>query len=111
MKKRRWSRIVLPLVLVVIFVILWELVISNDDNMDAINEKVEELTGWYPGIDSIAETILPRPTRILKTLTSTPRSGRGGPEYFWRHTRSTLYGARPWRSVSGSRPRTRGPVR
>ena len=93
MKKRRWSRVLLPVVLSVILVVLWEFVISNDDNMDLINDKIEELTGWNPGFDSIAETILPRPSRIVRTLIVTPRSGRGGPAYFWRHTRDTLYGA------------------
>jgi NitT/TauT family transport system permease protein len=93
MKKRRWSRIVLPLALAIILVLLWEFLISNDDNVDLINQKIEELTGWYPGFDSLVETILPRPSRIIKTLFVTPRNGRGGPEYFWRHTRSTLYGA------------------
>jgi NitT/TauT family transport system permease protein len=93
MKKRRWSRFVLPMVLAVILVLLWEFLISNDDTMDLLNQKVEEMTGWYPGFDSIAETILPRPSRIIKTLFVTPRNGRGGPAYFWRHTRSTLYAA------------------
>lgn len=93
MKKRRWSRIVLPLVLSVVLLCLWEFVISNVGNMELINGKIEVLTGWNPSFDSIVETILPRPSRVVRTLFVTPGSGRGGPEYFWRHTRTTLYGA------------------
>jgi len=93
MKKRRWTRIALPVVLSILLVLLWEFVISNDDNVDLLNQKVEAVTGWDPDFDSLPGTILPQPSRIMRTLFVTPGSGRGGPAYFWRHTRNTLYGA------------------
>ena len=93
MKKRRWTRILLPVILSLVFLALWEFVISNDDNIERLNDKIEELTGWDPGFDAIPGTILPQPSRIARTLYYTPRSGRGGPAYFWRHTQNTLYGA------------------
>jgi NitT/TauT family transport system permease protein len=93
MKKRRWSRIILPVVLSIILLILWEYLISNGENVDLINEWIEQVTGWNPDFDAITETILPRPSRILRTLIATPGSGRGGPDYFWRHTRTTMVAA------------------
>ena len=93
MKKRRLTRIVLPVFLSIVLLVLWEFAISNEENVDLFNQKVEELTGWNPGFDALPGTILPQPSRILRTLLVTPSSGRGGPEYFWRHTQNTLYGA------------------
>jgi NitT/TauT family transport system permease protein len=93
MKKRRWSRIILPVVLSIILLILWEYLISNGENVDRINEWIEQVTGWNPDLDAITETILPRPSRILRTLVVTPSSGRGGLDYFWRHTRTTMVAA------------------
>ena len=87
---RRWTRVILPLALALIFLFLWEFLISNEDNVDAINAAIEGATGWDPGIDSLAETIMPRPSRVLRALYFTPGSGRGGYEYFWRHTKATL---------------------
>jgi NitT/TauT family transport system permease protein len=92
-RKRQWSRIVGPLVVALVVLLLWEFVISNDDNLQAFNQWVEDLTGWNPDLDAVAPTILPRPSIILKQLLVVPRNQRGGPQYFWRHTRSTLYAA------------------
>jgi NitT/TauT family transport system permease protein len=93
MKKRRWSRIVLPVLLSIILIFLWEYLISNGENVDLINKWVEQVTGWDPDWDAVTETLLPRPSRILRTLIVTPSSGRGGPEYFWRQTRTTMVSA------------------
>jgi len=89
-RRRRWTRVILPLMLAIIFLLLWEFLISNEDNVDAINAAIERLTGWDPDFDSLAETIMPRPSRVIRTLYYTPRSGRGGFAYFWRHTKATL---------------------
>jgi len=93
MKKKRWSRIFLPLAITVVFVLLWEFVIANDETVELINQKVENLTGWNPDIDAIPPTIMPQPSKIIKTLLVVPRNKRGGPAYFWRHTKATLFAA------------------
>jgi len=93
MKKRRWSRIIIPLILTVVILMLWEFVISNDENVQLINRTVEDATGWNPDFDALTATILPRPSLIVKQLLVVPRNKKGGPEYFWRHTRATLFAA------------------
>ena len=93
MKRRRWSRVVLPLSLVVVFLLLWEFLISNEDNVELINQKIEDVTGWNPDFDAVPPSIMPRPTQIIKTLLVVPSSKRGGPAYFWRHTWATLFAA------------------
>jgi NitT/TauT family transport system permease protein len=93
MGKRRWSRILIPLALAALIVALWELVISNDDNIQRFNAWVEGFSGWNPSLDAVPATILPRPSVILKQLFVTPRNQKGGPAYYWRHTRATLSAA------------------
>jgi len=93
MKKRRWSRIITPLVVTLIILLLWEFVVSNDQNMQVINKKIEDVTGWNPDFDAVAPTILPRPSIIIKQLLVVPRNKKGGPAYFWRHTQATLFAA------------------
>jgi NitT/TauT family transport system permease protein len=73
--------------------LLWEFFISNEDNAERFNQAVEELTGWNPDFEAVAPTILPRPSLIVRQLVVTPRNQKGGPEYFWRHTKATLYAA------------------
>jgi NitT/TauT family transport system permease protein len=92
-KRRRWSRIVTPLIFTVVILLLWEFAISNDDNVQQINQAIENLTGWNPDMEAMAPTILPRPSRIAKQLLVTPRNQKGGPAYFWRHTKATLFAA------------------
>ena len=83
----------LPVILLIILLLLWEYVISNDANVTHINETIERLTGWWPGFESMPESMLPRPSKILRQLTKTPKNGRGGPAYFLHHTGITLAGA------------------
>lgn len=83
----------LPIILLIVFLLLWEYLISNDSNVTWINEHIEKLTGWYPGFESMPESMLPRPSKILRTLTKTPKNGRGGYAYFLHHTGITLAGA------------------
>jgi NitT/TauT family transport system permease protein len=92
-RKKRWSRIVTPLVFAVLILLLWEFVISNDDNAQRINQTIENVTGWNPDFEAMAPTILPRPSLIARQLLVTPRNQKGGPEYFWRHTKETLFAA------------------
>lgn len=93
MKRRRWTRIITPLVITVVILLLWEFVISNDENVELINQKIEDVTGWNPDFDAVAPTILPRPSIIVKQLLVVPPNKKGGPEYFWRHTQATLFAA------------------
>lgn len=93
MKKKRWLRNIFIVVLLILIILLWEFVISNPDNVDLINAKIFELTGWSSDFESISQTMLPRPSKIIRTFFVVPINGRGGPEYFWRHTKTTLYGA------------------
>src|SRR5512136_1610364 len=83
MSKRRWSRILIPLVIAIVVVLLWEFVISNDANVQRLNAWVAKLTGWDPGLDAAPTSILPRPSVILKQLLVTPKNLKGGPAYFW----------------------------
>ena len=91
--RRRWSRIVAPVVVVLVLLLAWEFVISNDDNLQSLNRVVEGLTDWNPNLGGLPATILPRPSLILRQLLVVPRNQRGGPDYFWRHTRATLFAA------------------
>ncbi len=93
MSKRRWSRKLISFVIAIVIVLLWEFVISNDDNVQRFNGWVEGVTGWNPGLDAAPPTILPRPSVILKQLLVTPRNQKGGPAYYWRHTQATLFAA------------------
>jgi NitT/TauT family transport system permease protein len=81
------------LAVALVVLLLWEFVVSNDDNLQALNRTVEGLIGWNPGLDSLPATILPRPSLILRQLLVVPRNQKGGPDYFWRHTRATLFAA------------------
>jgi NitT/TauT family transport system permease protein len=91
--RKRLSRVLIPLAIAVVVVVLWELVISNDDNLQRFNGWVEGLTGWQPGLDAAPTSILPRPSVILKALLVTPRNEKGGLAYFWKHTSATLSAA------------------
>lgn len=93
MKRSLWKRAIIPVTLFILFLLLCEFLISNDDNCMWLNEKIEEKTGWYPGFSSIPESMLPRPSKVLKILFVTPKNGRGGLAYFWKHTKATLYGS------------------
>ena len=91
--KRIWSRILIPLIITVVVILLWEFFISNDDNMESLNQRIENAIGWNPEFEAMAPTILPRPSLIAKQLVVTPRNNKGGPSYFWRHTKETLFAA------------------
>ncbi len=92
-RRNRWSRILIPLAIAVVVIVLWEFVISNDDNIQRFNGWVAGLTGWDPSLDAAPASILPRPSVIVKQLLVTPKNEKGGPAYFWKHTRATLLAA------------------
>jgi len=82
-----------PLLLTAFLVVLWEAVLSNDDNLQRFNAWVERQTSWNPSLDAVPPSILPRPSQILRRLLIVPPNRKGGPAYFWRHARSTLFAA------------------
>jgi len=93
MKKKRLVRNLIIVIVFILIILLWEFVISNTENIELANSRIYELTGWKSNFESISETMLPRPSKILRTLLIVPINGRGGLAYFWRHTKTTLYGA------------------
>ncbi|MBN1318578.1 MAG: ABC transporter permease subunit [Anaerolineales bacterium] len=58
--------------------------------MKKINGFIQQITGWNPGLRSFSLVALPRPSSVVKSILVTPVHGRGGPLFFWGHTKATL---------------------
>jgi NitT/TauT family transport system permease protein len=81
------------LLVVVVLLLSWELLFSNQDNLDNISSFVKDTTGWRPHLKALSVMAVPRPSKIVGIITTTPPNGRGGWEFFWYHAKSTLSAA------------------
>jgi NitT/TauT family transport system permease protein len=81
------------LLVIVVLLLSWELLFSNQDNLDNISSFVKDTTGWRPHLKALSVMAVPRPSKILGIIATTPPNGRGGWEFFWYHAKSTLSAA------------------
>ena len=91
--RRSWRGAVTPIVVVIFFLLAWEFVISNQPNVDHVNQWVEERIGWNPDFRALPSLILPRPSMMYEEFMGRGPASRGGPEWFWQQTKSTLVAA------------------
>ncbi len=82
-----------PLLVTSIILLFWELILSNPDNVSAINSAVRDATGWNPSFRTFSPTMLPRPSSIAKAFFITPNNGRGGILFFAEHTQASVSAA------------------
>ena len=71
----------------------WELVFSNQDNLDAVSRTIEKATGRTIELNAFSAMAVPKPSRIMTILGTTPKNRRGGPAFFWYHAQATLSAA------------------
>ena len=84
---------IIPIVFFVLVLLAWEFLISNQPNVDRINAWVENQTGWSPSLRALPSLILPRPSMMYEEFMGRGPVSRGGPEWFWGQTKSTLIAA------------------
>ena len=81
-------------VVAIIFILsAWEFLFSNQDNLDAISRAVGKATGLKVQLNAFSSMAVPKPSRIVNILSTTPRNKRGGLAFFWYHAESTLSAA------------------
>lgn len=81
------------IIAIVLVLLAWELLFANQDNLDQISSFVKQVTGWRPRLNALSAMAVPRPSKIVTIITTVPKNGRGGWEYFWFHAQSTLSAA------------------
>ncbi len=81
------------IIVIVVFLLAWELLFANQDNLDKISSFIKQITGWRPRLHALSAMAVPRPSKVVTIITTIPRNGRGGWEYFWYHAQSTLSAA------------------
>jgi ABC-type nitrate/sulfonate/bicarbonate transport system permease component len=81
------------IIVVVLFLLAWELLLANQDNLDQISSFVKQATGWRLRLHALSNMAVPRPSKIITIMSEVPKNGRGGWEYFWYHAQSTLSAA------------------
>jgi NitT/TauT family transport system permease protein len=90
---KRLRSAIIPVVFLALFLLAWEFVISNQPNVDRINAWLERWSGWNPSIRALPSLVLPRPSMIYNEFMGRGPASRGGPEWFWAQTQSTLIAA------------------
>jgi len=80
-------------VAIILILSSWELLFSNQDNLDHISAAITKATGHKVELNAFSGMAVPKPSRIANILTVMPKNKRGGPSYFWYHAQSTLSAA------------------
>ncbi len=78
------------ILIVVSFLLVWEFLLSNPDNVSRLNEFIHNLIGWNPHFRAFSLMAWPKPSSIAKAFFVTPARRHGGPLYFWDQTQTTL---------------------
>lgn len=81
------------LIVILLFLLIWEFLLCNQDNLDGISSFIKDITGWRPRLNALSIMAAPRPSKIVGIMTTVPPSGRGGWEFFWFHAQATLSAA------------------
>jgi NitT/TauT family transport system permease protein len=89
----RWTSWLGPVLVVSGLLLFWELLLSNPDNVSAINTAIRDAIGWNPKFRAFSPTMLPRPSSIARAFFITPSNGRGGIAFFAEHTQASLFAA------------------
>ncbi len=89
----RWKDWIVGLLVLVFVLFLWEMFLSNPDNVSALNDAIRNATGWNPKFRGFSPTMLPRPSSIARAFFVTPNNGRGGMAFFAEHTQASVFAA------------------
>lgn len=89
----RWRDWVVMLLAITLGLLFWELILSNPDNVSAINSAIRDVTGWNPRLRFFSPTMMPRPSSIARAFFITPNNGRGGMLFFAEHTQASVFAA------------------
>jgi NitT/TauT family transport system permease protein len=89
----RWANWIAPSLVIAFVLLFWELLLSNPDNVSAINFAIQDATGWNLKFRGFSPTMMPRPSSIAKAFFITPNNGRGGMLFFAEHTQASIFAA------------------
>lgn len=89
----RWSSWIAKLLVIAAILLFWEFLLSNPDNVSAINGAIQDTIGWNPKFRAFSPTMLPRPSSIARAFFITPNNGRGGIAFFAEHTQASVFAA------------------
>ncbi len=89
----RWRDWAVTAAAITLGLLFWELILSNPDNVSAINSAIRDTTGWNPRLRFFSPTMMPRPSSIARAFFITPNNGRGGMLFFAEHTQASLFAA------------------
>lgn len=76
--------------IIILILMAWEFLISNQDNVNWINNSVDQAIGFDPEIKAFSPYILPRPSQILNAFLNERSGGRGGVKFFFYQGSITL---------------------
>lgn len=76
--------------IIILILMTWEFVISNQNNMNWINNSVEQQIGVDPEFRALSPYLLPRPSQILNAFLNERSGGRGGVKFFINQGSVTL---------------------